>query len=59
MLHVPEGDLLFVCVAYDHLLFNLGNAFVGSSRDFKELGQAKPAFAMTFREEVQSLRWIS
>lgn len=50
---------LLLCAAYDHPLFNLGNAFVGSSQDFKELGQAKPAFAMAFREEVQSLRWRS
>lgn len=36
MLHVPGGNLL--CAAYDQLLFYLGNTFVGSSQDFKELG---------------------
>lgn len=54
-----QPAILLLCAAFDHLLFNLGNTFVGPSQDFKELGQAKPAFAMAFGEQMQSLRWIS
>lgn len=41
---------LLICAACDHILFNLGNTFVGSSQDIKELGQAKAVFAMAFAE---------
>lgn len=48
-----------LCCLWSSFFLNLGNTFVGSSQDFKELGQVKPAFAVIFREEMQSLRWIS
>lgn len=55
----PRRQPLLLCAACDHLLFNLGNTFVGSSQDFIELGEATPVFAMVFGEQMQSLRWIS